>query len=299
MNNRLLAMFYADMVNEGYRERDIALKLGVSPSSLSRRINRLFEQGLLHQYYNVLLDKLRSPTWIYVFRMYQRTGFEKCISAPTPSVAYYSPIPSPTYILYYIGYPTQPIDENALNNEVCRMEISGVVEKVHIPYENYTLKNIELRDPVDDAYRVDDYDETISRYMFWYMNPPEPGRYVFNYLSSMLSEYSTPSSFKNHFYRHVLGKIVYKRLIYREPSTYSIIISYAESKNFLYKLVKKLYSNNILVGVDQVNVVSTEPYVVLIHGWVNVENMWETGNVHEYLKYMTYNIYIVKKIAYY
>ncbi len=298
LSEKVFAITYADLYNKGYKYSEIAAKLGLSKSSLSRRVSLLYERGILYTYYNIYLDKLLSPSWFYILKLYRRVVFNKCIDLPRPTIAYYTPYPRPTYMLYYIAYGSKPFGRNDINNDVCEIIVESSVEKVLQPTEHYSVREIFFIED-NNHYEVDDIDEYIARIIYRFSNPPLSIKDIYRFLVEVITKYISYNVFKNHFYRHLYKRIVKKRIIYRETDQYSVILVYSSSKNDFIKTVKQLYVNGIVNGVDQVNVLSLEPFIAVMHCWVDRNALWNDKIIHEDIKYTRYYIYLVKQVSLY
>jgi len=292
------AMKYADLYNSGLRASDIAKMLGLSLSGLSRRLKKWFNGGVLYKYYNVLVDvAVNLKTRAYVVSLNQRLPIYECIDMPRPMLMYYSPIPRPTYIAYYMARREEYPKINDVNTSICRIVVSGDIERVLQPIEHYSERKVEFT-LSHRSVELDDVDEYIIRFFFSVFNPPVQGSISVNDIANLLARFIPPGVFRNHYYRHVYNRVVKKRILYREPGTsrYCVAIVYGRGIDAVIELLAELYSKRILLGIDQVNFVSSEPAIALVHVWVNLDIIWNHAYSHAKFEHAKYEIYPVKPV---
>lgn len=300
IDERIFIHKYLELLDYGLKDKDIAYKMGFSPSSLSRRLNRLYDRGLLRIYFNVFLDRLRSKTWVYMVSFNQRISVDKCmenIRVYRPTTVYYSPIPRPTYILYYVAVGREPLREDDLDREYCDIELSGPIENVAQPIEKPGRRDVYFKYSHDifttNNIVVDDIDEYISKIFYKVFNPPMIGRRILSVLTEKITHYIPPNVFRYHYYSHLYGKVIRKRIIFREPSIYSLVILHTTSLEKLEKILSILYEKNILNGIDQVNILSEEPITALVHCWIREDNIWSHNIIHKNISDTRYDVYPV------
>ncbi len=296
---------YADLRNYGYSNREIAMEIGIPQSTLSKKISTWFRNGLLLDYYNVYLDKLMYPIEVCILVFNQRISIESVIYKKHPLTVYFSPIPKPTYFIYRrIYFEDHYMNYSFYKNnykDVYRVILCSVVEKTLIPREEYVNSKIELNynddSCINSSYIIDEYDQYLAETLFKYYNPPisVKGSVV---ISKELTSMMRDSLYRNHYYRHLRNKLVKKRIIVRDLTKleYSILLVYTNSLSKLIDIIYTLHNREIIGGVDQVNFISTEPVIALIHSWINRDKYWRHEVNHEYFSETRYDIYLIKQI---
>ncbi|MET1160640.1 MAG: hypothetical protein ABWW65_06740, partial [Thermoprotei archaeon] len=145
---------------------------------------------------------------------------------------------------------------------------------------------------------IDDFDATLARLLYIYSNPPSNHYGSIKQLLHRFSDIIPYSVARNHYYRHLYGKIIIPRLIYRNvyESTYSVIIIRSHSTTSAINTLEQLYRNGILTGVDQINILSNDPFLVIAHVWISKKYLKQYNFNHEPVKYLDYGIYTVEPI---
>jgi hypothetical protein len=304
---------YATLFNSGLKNIEIAEKLGLKASQLSKRVKNLFINGLLIEYYNVFIDKLLKPSWIYIIEQKQRTSISKCFNTgnyPKPTVTYYSPIPRPTYIMYYLSHPgtslgDEPLPFSIINVRKCRVSSYGLINNVVIPYEDYVNNKIYVLEKAINSNdypseRIDYMDEYIAKTFFIASNPPITNHGTLDIvLKILMNENISKHVFRNHYYKHLRNTIIYKRILYRPYNREYAILEYVSVEPILMfeELINNFLNKGLIVGIDQIHIISYEPLILVAHIWVNPEKLWDP----EVLVYETpntyYNIWLVKQIV--
>ncbi|MET1159829.1 MAG: hypothetical protein ABWW65_02600, partial [Thermoprotei archaeon] len=128
-NDMGLAIKYVDYRNQGFSLREISSMIQIPLTSLMRRIKRLYKEGFIYKYYNVIFSNIKNYyTYIYVLELRQRISLSYCIHGLKPTLIYYSPLPKPLFILYYL------VTRDSLNldidTSICRILLGGLVENV-------------------------------------------------------------------------------------------------------------------------------------------------------------------------
>ncbi|ADI32292.1 hypothetical protein [Staphylothermus hellenicus] len=301
---------YAYLYNKGLKHVEIASVLQIPSSTLSRKIKNYFRNGILLEYYNVFIDKLILDSWIYIIILSQRTKLSKCFkkNIPKPTITYYSPLPRPTYILYYLSYKSsrpenpEPISMLDIDLSLCRVKVYGAIKETIIPRENYINKKINLthtiRSKNQEVSGIDDIDDYIGRLFYLVSNPPLKNYKLRNLVEEIFSKNSTLHIFRNHYYKRLYKAIIYKRIVYRRyPRVYAIIqTTLSGSLLNLESMLNDMLNKGLLIGVDQVNVISYEPLILILHAWIDPDIVWNNDIVLDYLPNIFYDIYVVKQI---
>lgn len=306
MSINLTPQLYADLRNSGFSNREIASKLNIPESAVSRKINQWFQQGFLLTYYNVYLDKLLYPIELSVIELNQRVSIDTYLYQIHPLTIYYSPLPKPTYFIYRRKY--SEIDENYVNRVVqegvckklCRVTIKGVIEKTIEPREEYCYSRITLENTLDnrEELNVDEHDQFLAEMFFKYFNPPVSPIESNSFLIRSIQDLVRTNTYRNHYYRHLYNKLVKKRIVIRDFAKldYSIIVLYTESLSSFYQVIYSLWSREIIEGIDQVNFISTDPVIAIIHCWISRDKYWSHETTHEVFFNTRYDIHIVKQV---
>lgn len=289
-----VSALYADYLNRGYKLRDLSEFTKVSPSTLTNRLKKFFSKGLLKVYYNVIFQKLPIKVRFIAVSFNHRQRIDKCIGNKLDLITgFYTPTPTLTYFIYVNQRFGEEIE---FNTGRCRVVLDEEICSSLIPIENYVGKKIELHKPDETRQTMDEQDLEIVREIFHYFNPPPFGN--LSYIK-LIKGLNNPSGFRRkkiHFYKHVLNKLVVKRILYREPSSYSIIIIYSNGLKETTYLLNNLVAKGFLKGVDQVNVISFNPFIAVVHCWINEELLWDTNYVDEWKDHYRYEVYLVKRI---
>ncbi len=304
---------YATLFNSGLKNIEIARKLGLKASQLSKRVKNLFMNGLLIEYYNVFVDKLLKPSWIYIIEQKQRTSISNCFNKsnyPKPTITYYSPVPRPTYIMYYISYSgtsssDEPLPLSMINVRKCRVTSYGLINNVIIPYEDYINNKIYILERAINSNdylfeRIDYMDEYIAKTFFIASNPPLTNHGILYIVwKALMNENISKHVFKNHYYKHLRNTIVYKRILYRPYNREYAILEYVSVEPVLMfeELINDFLDKGLIVGVDQIHIISYEPLILIAHIWVNSEKLWNPEVLVHEAPNTYYNIWLVKQIV--
>lgn len=307
----IYAKQYAFLYNKGLKHIEIANKLKIPPSTLSKKIKNYFINGLLLEYYNVFIDKLMLDSWVYIFILNQRTKLSRCFTNrnfPKPTIMYYSPLPRPTYILYYLSYKSgrgeepEPIPLTCLDLRLCRVKVYGSVKETIVPIEDYVNRKISLTSTIRSRHysvsEIDDVDDYISRLFYIVSNPPLKNYKLRRLVEEIVSKNMTLHVFRNHYYKHINRNIVHRRILYRGyPRTYAIIQITSSGPLLLVEAVlNDMFDKGLLIGIDQVNIISYEPSILIIHAWVDPDKVWDEKIVFDNVPNIYYDIFIVKHI---
>ena len=295
-NSDELAKIIVEKYNSGEKNTEISKQLGLSPSTLSRRIKELLHKGIIREYYNIALEKLLAPSWVYIIKTKQRISFKKCFSSKiVPDVIFWSPYPRPIYILYFLSRKDDPIDYKTIT-PFCELTVHGRIARTIVPEEKPISGTIEIAGNQQFKEVYDDIDEIILKFIFRYINPPRIGEIKLHKKILELSYMLPPTSIKYHYYNHIYKKAVIKRLIYRPFGRYAIMFVVSEGTAILHGLIQELSTNGLLIGVDQIFVLSTIPTVAILHVWINEEKAWDPDNHHKFLGHVYYEIIPAEKI---
>lgn len=299
---------YADLRNSGYTDREIARKIGISSSYLSKIVGLWTEQGVLLKYYNVLLDKLPDSIQICMYTLDQRISISSFLYSMHPLTIYFSPFPRPTYIVYRRSGRSSsksleaidcPLSCEPSSKSLWRLVLSGVVEMAIAPLETYADPKIELLASSGQlSLDLDEYDQYIAEQFFKYFNPPAPLNYSARALANSISNLLKGYTYKNHYYRHLFNKVIKKRFIVRDISSldYAVLVLYSSDLNSSLKILSSLYSKELLAGIDQVNFISLDPAIAVAHCWIDRDSVWTSDLVHSHFENSRYEIYQVRQI---
>ena len=293
----------------GFSQKEVSSLLGLSQSFLSRKIRRLNEYGYVLEYYNVFLDKLVYPTWIYFIESTQRMPLSKCFidkNFYAPDLLFFSPINRSTYIAYYISRKHKdseessgPLKLDSIDYTKCRIHYDYVKETI-IPIEDFVDEKIYILNGIRSSnfnVTVDVYDDYIARLFFILTNPPIKYYGLMKLVKRMTINTFALDVFKNHYYSHVREKIVFKRYLYRKkPREYVILRIISTSFNLVEELLNEMFANQLIIGIDQIFVLSYQPVSLVIHCWVDPEKIWDDSIVLEEFSNTYYYIYLVRRI---
>lgn len=289
-----LGALYADYLNRGYRLNELSELTGVSPSTLTNRLKKFFNRGLLKLYYNVIFQRLPIGIRFLAVSLSRRQKMDRCIENKIDLITgFYTPTPTLTYFIYVNQTSSGEIEFNTCE---CRVLFDENVLSSLIPVENYVEKRIELYEPDRALNYVDDDDLAIVKDILRYYNPPPLGNIDYIKLSKALYSNEEFGRRKMHFYKHVLNKLVVKRVLYREPSSYSITIIYANGLKETACLLNDLVAKGLIKGVDQVNVISLNPFIAIAHCWVNEVLLWDTNFIEEHKGIYRYEVFVVRRM---
>ncbi len=291
---------FADLYNRGLSIKEIAKNFKISVSALHRRIDKWFREGYLMYYYNVLLHKMNNPISICILSFNQRIYVLRKIRMLKPITIYYSPLPRPTYLFYFDGdcLEVERVFSLEHSRGMCKNILCGRIESSLLIFENYTKYNIELLIDSDEEKLRDDIDEFIVETYFKLFNPPLEGRIYKDIISEIMRRYLGISIYRNHYYRHVYNRAVKKRIIYRQIDRlkYALLTIYAPDLTSVKEMLMELYKMEIIGGVDQVNVISFDPFIAITHSWVDKDKLWVESLTHDHFNNSKYEIYLVKRI---
>lgn len=289
-----MGALFADYINRGYRLRDLSEFLNVSSSTLTNRLKKLFNNSLLKTHYNVFFQKLPFKVRFIAVSLNQRQSIDKCIKNELDLITgYYTPLPTLTYFIYVVQRDDEEIE---FNTSKCKVLLDENIHASLMPIENFIERRVDLRKPDETFHPVDEIDLQIVKEIFQYFNPPPIGNINYIKLCRTIENEVEFKRKKNHFYKHVLNKLAVKRILYREPSRYSITLIYSSSLKEAVFLLNELFNKGFLNGIDQVNVISLNPNILVMHGWVNEELLWQPNYLHEQNGYFKYEVHLVKRM---
>jgi len=291
---------FADLRNQGLSVTEIAGKLGVNYRYLNRLANKWFRDGVLLEYYTTALHKLEKEVSVAVVAFNQRLPVYNLVKGVEPLSAYYTPLPKPVLILYFES-DCNTFAEKLARSAVSRFAAITLCEKlvnsmkVREVYGKLSVK-LELDKSVDKV--SDDFDELIVKTYFQACNPPIQASCNAKAVLEYLKQYMKVSTFKNHFYRHVKGVAVWKRVLYRPINRdYGILLLQTPCIEIGENLISKLAELGLIVGVDAANVLSTDPFIAVLHVWFDPDKVWDPGLSHDKAEHAKYELYVVEKIA--
>ncbi len=308
-NDEYIAKNYSLLSSMGFSQKEVSSLLGLPQSLLSRKIRRLNEHGYVLEYYNVFLDKLVYPTWIYFIESTQRTPLSKCFMDKNfyaPDLLFFSPICRSTYIAYYISRKYKdseessgPIRLDSIDYTKCRIHYDYIKETI-IPIEDFIDKRIYVLNGIRSSnfnVTADVYDDYIARLFFILTNPPMKYYGLMKLVERITINTFALDVFKNHYYSHVREKIVFKRYLYRKkPREYAILRIISTSFTLVEELLNEMFANQLIIGIDQIFVLSYQPVSLVIHCWVDPEKIWDNSIVLEEFSNTYYYIYLVRRI---
>ncbi|MEM1634912.1 MAG: helix-turn-helix domain-containing protein [Thermosphaera sp.] len=283
-----------ELYNEGASLKEVSKKLGLKPSHISHLISKGFENEVLFKYYNILMKPLgsRRPTFLMI-EMTQKAEVSACIDNKRRILSiYYSFSRKPLLVMYILERAPIPEEVLEINTQICNIVFSGTVEDVIIPLENYTERRIDFK-LIDESQLVppkDSIDELIIFEMYNLFNPPLQGNVR---VTDILAHISKKYMLKNilfHYYNHVKD-LTYPRLIYRTGGVYSLARIVSPTISLMSRLVNTLFKNGLLVGVDQINLLSKQPAIAVLHGWFDPFKLNDPRVHHETIESSTYEIY--------
>lgn len=292
---------FADLYNRGFTINEIAKKFNLSTSSLSRRLDKWLREGCLMYYYNVELHKIDIPISICILAFNQRMDVLRKIRMIKPIAVFYTPIPRSTYIVYFEGecHDISKVFLTELQKNSYKIVLCGRIENSPFIFEKYREYDLQLIFDTGDEYARDDIDRFIMETYFSLFNPPSTGRIYKSLIMEIMRRYVGVNIYRNHYYRHLYNKIIRRRIIYREIDKleYAILTLYTKNYMGARNILLELYRLNIIGGVDQISVISSDPFIAVSHLWINKDNLWYEKLVHKYFENSKYEIYIVKKIV--
>jgi len=291
---------FADLRNQGLSVAGIAGKLGVNYRYLNRLANKWFRDGILLEYYNTALHKLENGVSVAVIAFNQRIPVYSLVKSVEPLSAYYTPLPKPVLILYFEAECNALIEKLA-RSTISRFTTIALCEKLvnsMIVHEVYSKLSIKLELDRSVGRVSDSFDELIVKTYFQACNPPIQASCNAKAVLEYLKQYMKASTFKNHFYRHVREVAIWKRVLYRPINRdYGILLLQAPCIETGESLISKLAELGLIVGVDIVNMLSTDPFIAILHVWFDPDKVWDPGLFHNEAEYAKYELYVVEKIA--
>jgi len=298
IEDKITPQLLADLYNRGLTTSKISEVLGIRHQVLSRLASRWFNEGILAEYFNTALHKLRNEISVAAIALNQRLNVLESIKLVKPIAVYFSPLPKPVYIAYFEETCTdleeaflERISHVALNIVHC-----GKVESSPRVFEEYVNYNLRL-EILDDDKVIDDIDELIVKIYFQIFNPPPIGYHYRDIVLKSIEQHMKLSTYRNHFYRHVNKKAVWWRVLHRPlAKRYGILLVHSPSIVEAQSVILKLKEADVIVGVDQVNVISMDPFIGVVHAWVDEERLWSELHNHREIKYAKYELYLVKRL---
>ncbi len=272
--------------------KEISAEISVPYEKLTRLVRRGFKLGLLREYYHVALHKIGFLDFA-VISVSQKIPPKFCLGGVKPDVTYYSFTSRPTVLAYGRGLGERL--ESGVRY-VCKPVINGRVRDVLVPVEDGDKIELLRLDEVaegEPAPELDKVDEVTLLTLFRHYNPPFKPLTLAE-LYGFVGLGVTFSSFLNHYYRHVDGRLTKKRLVFRQGGSYAIMVSSAPNLSTLRELLNELAKINVVTGVDQVNVIEGSPLISVSHVWVSPQHLYAADVGHDVFNFTSYEIYLIR-----
>ncbi|WP_440059862.1 hypothetical protein ACSU1N_01480 [Thermogladius sp. 4427co] len=274
--------------------REACNRLGIPYHRLARIINHAMEQGVLYEYYNTGLHRIKQVEF-YIVTMSQKTLPKLCLNTLGPSIVYYSFTSRPLFLVYVFNKSIgEGLVLDGFRKRVCKTLLQGTVKNVLVPLKkNGFLELVEFDSLVEGNSVIDPVDEAILYTIFRQYNPATKSlktRELYEYTGLGISY----PSFLNHYYRHVRNKLIRKRLVFKQSGSYAIMIVSGPNIPVLRDLLTELLNLKILTSIDQVNLLESSPTIAVVHAWVNPFNLYSTHIYHEIYNFTSYEIFLVQ-----
>jgi len=290
-----------DLLNNHEKIADVVKELNIPRSTLYNYIRRMIMKGYYTRYYTVYLHRLSEPLTTSIIILSQRVYASSLLRKLKPVTIYYSPYPKPTYIIYS-DMDCDELEQVLYSSryaDILEIRVCSFIEESLVIREVYSKQSVVLQRDQGVYEKVQDYiDDYIAKIFFKLYNPPLNIYEKTAAIKDIARKYIGINVFRNHFYRHVYNKVVFKRYIYRDTSRYNYTVMYLQcsSLNLAEQLLNKLFNMGILGGIDQANVLSFDPFTAVLHIWIDEENLWDVNMTHEYFNIAKYDFYIVKQV---
>lgn len=270
----------------------------MNASQLSRRLSRAIERGVIVKYLNVLIDHLATPVSILIYELRQKTRDLQCFyEKPPVVVSYYSYIGRPVVLSYVKGDYGEAIVEFS-TIRACRLILHERVKKVLIPLmdpESSTIRLLDSKDVARSKVHTDEVDSEIALELFRVFNPSPIGNWRVKELAERLESSTGLKDAFYHLTRHVHA-LTRRKYIYRDSGVYALILASADTPSTLTALLAQLASARIILDLEQVNAVSTEPFLGVIHAWISLEALYDSKRGHDPVEKASYYIYPVIEV---
>jgi len=283
------------LLNNGVSLNIVSKTLGVNRTQLSRHLNTLIKKNLLVKYLNVFIDRLQTPVSIVIGELKQKaTGLRCLLGNPPLIISYYSYTSRPT-IISYVRDDYSGIDARSIAADACRIVFYGRISQVLVPIQvvqnpGFTL--LESSVFIDKDILLDEADEVIALELFRLFNPCIFGRWRTSDLVGTLKKSLGARDTYHHFTRHAVA-LTRKKYVYKDSGMYSLIFASSDTLDALAALLSQLHESQILIDVEQANMVSTHPFIGIIHAWISLDKLYDYNKGHDLIEGVSYAIYPV------
>jgi len=291
-----------DLLNNYEKIADVVKEMNIPRSTLYNYIRRMILKGYYIKYYSAYLHRISEPLIASIITLNQRIYATSFLKKLKPVTIYYTPYPKPTYIIY------SDMDCDGLEQilyssryaDILEIKVCSIIEESLIIREVYSKRSVILQRDQSVYEKTQDYiDDFITKIFFKLFNPPlniDEKRMI---IKNIARRNIGVNVFRNHFYRHVYNKTVFKRYIYRDINRYRYAVMFIQSSNLnvVEQLLNRLIDLKILGGVDHANVLSFDPFTAVFHIWVDDDSLWDDSVIHEYFNLVKYDFYIVKQVV--
>lgn len=286
------------LLNNGVSLAEASRMLGISRSQLSRRLNTLMKRGAVLKYLNVFIDRLHTPVSVMISEAKQKAQGLRClIGSPPTVISYYSYAARPVTISY-VRDDYSGVDAGSIVAGTCRAVFYGRITQVLIPLQEAEavkprFRLIDSRELVGSPAPLDEADEIIALELFRVFNPCTiTGNWRLNDLVKIVEGSLGARDTRHHMVRHV-NALTLKRYVYRGDGVYAVILVASDTLETLATLLSQLKESGILIDVEQVNMIGSNPFTGLIHAWISPYKLYEPENGHEFTDGASYSIYPV------
>lgn len=283
------------MVNKGYTLLEVASRLGVSPSKLSKTITNLVKKGVVSRHVLVPLSPSGLQASIAILRHYQKSNLE-CLPKYFKVIAKYYSFKGSLVEIYVLGEKPEVIKEH-VDSSLCALDLCDVVKGTLLPlltsdsrivFEAFQITGSEL----------DSIDYVVLQEVFRLFNPPLSYEVAQTKTLLLLLQSRTGlRKLRWHFYKHVY-KFLRKRLALRMNNDFLILAVYAPSLSRVQMLLEVLVGTGLLSDAWQLLVLSEAPLVGLLFAWGNFERFLDLSTTHEVVNNIAYEVYPVLGVAY-
>ncbi|MCI4462256.1 MAG: hypothetical protein JHC12_04820 [Thermogladius sp.] len=271
--------------------KEISRLIGIPYDRLAKIVRRGIRSGLLHEYYHAGIHKLGKIEF-HVIGMSQKIPQRLCLAGLQPKIVYPSFTSRPVLLVY------KEAGEFAESRYgyICKSLFRGLIRDVIIPVEkNGSVEFVRFDEIVggDSPVDLDFIDEVTLLTIFKSYNPPSNPLGLAE-LYRLVGLGVSYGSFINHYYRHIHGKLVKRRLVLRREGSYAILIASSPNMSVLRDLFNELVKIRVVTGVDQLNVVDYSPVIAVAHVWVNPQHLYSMNVNHDVFNFTSYEIYLVR-----
>jgi hypothetical protein len=271
--------------------KEISRIVGVPYDKLAKIVRRGIRSGLLQEYYHAGIHK-PGRIEFHVIGMSQKIPQRLCLSGLQPKIVYSSFTSKPVLLVYKVA---GEVGESRYEY-ICKSLFRGLIRDVIIPVEkNGSLEFIRFDEIVGEnsPINLDFIDEITLLTIFKSYNPPSNPLGLAE-LYRLVGLGVSYGSFINHYYRHIRGKLVKRRLVLRREGSYAILIASSPNISVLRDLINELVKIRVVTGVDQLNLVDYSPVIAVAHVWVNPQHLYSINVNHDVFNFASYEFYLVR-----